>query len=362
MIPPRRENVPGSFTSGTLSYPSASSQRAVCCHGTRSPTAMVRERSASCSGVIVCCSRARSEVTTATGAPDASVASVSRRAWTAVTDGAPSSYGIVSRSGNDSTVSTPSQPASSARQRRARSSVAATSTTLRPDATSADQAYARPPALASASAIWPRPSSRSRRSRKLELVSASASRPARRGAPVGPAPARASATSATGNVPVEGVHRAAQPVAERDLGRLGRPRHGGLGGVLLVTGERREHVLREVAVDLAVGRGRRDADAQARKALADGRDDRAHAVVGAGAALLAYADDPERQVDVVVHDEQLRGREAITVEELADRAPAVVHEGLRPGDDDALPREAALRDPRVRGLPFELEPGALREP
>src|SRR5687767_7498592 len=353
MIPPRRENVPGSFTSGTLSYPSASSQRAVCCHGTRSPTAIVRERSASCSGVIVCCSRARSEVTTATGAPDASVASVSRRAWTAVTDGAPSSYGIVSRSGNDSTASTPSQPASSARQRRARSSVAATSTTLRPDATSADHAYARPPALASASAIWPRPSSRSRRSRKLELVSASASTPASRG----PVSAGAVAASA-----IEGVHRAAQPVAERDLGRLGRPRHGRLGGVLLVTGERREHVLREVAVDLAVGRGRRDADAQARKALADGRDDRAHAVVGAGAALLAYPDDPERQVDVVVHDEQLSGREAITVEELADRAPAVVHEGLRPGDDDALAREAALRDPRVGRLALELEPGALREP
>src|SRR5207247_11196390 len=54
--------------------------------------------------------------------------------------------------------------------------------------------------------------------------------------------------------------------------------------------------------------------------------------------------------------------EAVTVEELSYRAAAVVHEGLRAGDGDLDPAEAALGEAGVGGLDPEFDPGALRQP
>ena len=50
----------------------------------------------------------------------------------------------------------------------------------------------------------------------------------------------------------------------------------------------------------------------------------------------------ERQVDLVEDDEERVRREAVPLEQLPDRAPAVVHERLRPRDRDADLAERAL--------------------
>jgi len=121
-----------------------------------------------------------------------------------------------------------------------------------------------------------------------------------------------------------------------------------------------EHVLDEVA-DLAERIRRRHADAQAGEVFADRGDDRAHPVVSAGPAFLAKADLAERQIDLIEHHEQIRGLDAVPVEELADGATRIVHERLWPryGDTHAIDR--ALGDTRVGRLHRELGARALRE-
>src|SRR6266545_740462 len=263
----------------------------------------------------------------------------------------PTSHGIVSRSGNDSTRSSPSQAASSARQRRARSSLGATTTTLR-RATSTSEAHAnaRAPPVASAIFVERRSSRRSESARKRSLRSASARMP----------PSRAVDPSAV-VLAIELVHRAFDAVADGHLGRL-RPADDHLLRLRPLVGrERREHIRGEVP-DLG-GRIRgRDPEPQSREAFADLTGDRAHPVVRAWSAALAQPHLAERQVDLVEDDEQRVRREPVAVEELSHRTPAVVHERLRSRDRDTEVAQGALRDARFGGLRVELEARALREP
>src|SRR6266511_2588472 len=213
-------------------------------------------------------------------------------------DALPISYGIVSRSGSERTRSSPSHPASSARQRRARSSLGATSVTVRrAPSTSAAHANARAPAGASAIATAFRCSRRETRSRKPALRSASERIPPRR-APDPSAVALA----------IEAVHRAADALAHRDLGGFRGLVDDAVGLGPLVRLERGEHVLGEIAFDLARRIGRRDADAQAREALADRRHDRAHPVVRPRTATLAQPHLAQWKIHVVVDDEKKIGR------------------------------------------------------
>src|SRR6267143_1680279 len=351
MIPPRRENVPGSLTSVTGSYPRSKSHAAVSLHESRSPARSVRPRRASSSGGMVCSRRARKLVTTATGACAVARRQSVRSRWcTAVPDGALVSNGIVSRSGNASTRSSPSHPASSARQRRARSSLGATRATVRAfRATSADHANARAPAVASATVMRCRSSRRDASSRKETLRSASSRTP--------PSLARATSTALT----IELRHRRLGAFTERDLRRFRGARERRLGHGTLVRRERIENVLHEVA-DLAERIGRRDAHAQAREVFADGGHDRAHPVMSARSTLLAQPDLAERQVDLVEDHEKLRRLQAVTVEELAYGAARVVHESLRASDRDAHALDRTFGDARVGRLERELGARSLCEP
>src|SRR2546422_8438883 len=350
MIPPRREKAPGSLTSVTGSYPRSKSHSAVPSQERRSPARRVRPRRARSAGGIVCSRSARKLVTTATGAcARASRQSASSRWCTALPDGAPASNGIVSRSGNASTRSSPSQPASSARQRRARSSLGATRATVRVFcATSADHANARAPAVASATVRRCRSSRRDASSRNGPLWSASSRMPPRR--------ARATSTALT----IELRHRRLNPFAKRDLGRFRGARERRLRRRALISVERVEHVLHQVT-DFAERISRRDADAKPWEVLADRGHDRAHPVVRARSALLAEPDLAERKVHLVEDDEQVGRLDAITVEQLAYRAAGVVHERLRPRDRDAHTVDRTLGNARVGRLERELGPRALRE-
>src|SRR5438309_5183259 len=165
---------------------------------------------------------------------------------------------------------------------------------------------------------------------------------------------RATSTALT----IELRHRRLDPLAKGDLRGFGGAGQRRLGRGALVGIERREHVLDEIA-DLAKRIRRRDTDAQAWKVLADRGHDRAHAVVRAGAALLAEADLAERKVDLIENDEQIRRLDAVTVEELPDRAPGIVHERLRSRDRDADAVDRALGDARVGRLHGELGARAL---
>src|SRR5256714_167477 len=350
MLPPRRKNVPVSLTSVTGSYPRSKSHAAVSAHDRRSPARSVRPRRASSSGGMVCSSRARKLVTTATGAcAVASRQSVRSRWWTAVPEGALASKCIVSRSGNASTRSSPSHPASSALQRRARSSLGATSATVRAFcATSADQANARAPAVASATVSRWRSSSRDARSRYPSLRSASSRMPPRRVLESGAA------------LTIELRHRRLGAFTKRDLRGFRRAGEERIRDGALVCFERLEHVLHEVA-DLAERIRRRDADAEAREVFADRGHDRAHPVVRARSALPAKPDLAKRKIDLVEDHEQIRWLDAVAVEQLADRATGVVHERLWPRDRHADAIDRALRDPRVRGLHREVGARALCE-
>ena len=81
----------------------------------------------------------------------------------------------------------------------------------------------------------------------------------------------------------------------------------------------------------------------------------------AGSTLLAEPDLAEREVDLVEYDEKIRRLDAVTVEQLADRATRIVHERLRPGDRDTHPVDRAFGDARVGSLHRELGARALCE-
>jgi hypothetical protein len=83
--------------------------------------------------------------------------------------------------------------------------------------------------------------------------------------------------------------------------------------------------------------------------------------VRAGAAALAEPDLAEREVDLVEdHEERVR-REPVPIEQLPDRAPAVVHERLRTRDRDANVAKRALGDARLARFDVELQTRSLRQ-
>src|SRR5437868_7496531 len=145
---------------------------------------------------------------------------------------------------------------------------------------------------------------------------------------------------------IELRHRRLDAFTERDLGRLRGAGERHLRGGALVRGERLEHVLDEVA-DLAERIRRGDADTQTRKIFADRGYDRAHPVVRAGSALLAKPDLAERKVDLVEDDEEIRGLDAVPVQQLAHRGAGIVHERLRTRDRDAHAVDRPLGDAGV---------------
>ena len=77
-------------------------------------------------------------------------------------------------------------------------------------------------------------------------------------------------------------------------------------------------------------------------------DDRAQAVVAAGAAALAEAQLAERQGEVVGDDEQVDERRVLAGEHLADREARVVHEGQRLDERQVEPAVAAHRPTLTR--------------
>src|SRR3989441_610277 len=160
---------------------------------------------------------------------------------------------------------------------------------------------------------------------------------------------------------IEPLHRARQALADRDLDRLRRARERRVSGFPLIGGEGRQDVLVEIG-DLGGWIGRRHTDAQTRKVLADGRHDRAHAVVGTRTAALAQADLAEWKVDLIEDHEECGWVDAIAIEQLADRAAGVVHEGLRTSDRDPHAIDRAFGDARIGRFQSELRARALRKP
>src|SRR5205823_8787129 len=160
-------------------------------------------------------------------------------------------------------------------------------------------------------------------------------------------PMRAGATSTA--LTIELRHRGLDPFAKRDLRRFGGAGERRLGCRALVRVERSEDVRDEIA-DLAERIGRRDAHTKTWEVFADRGHDRAHPVVRAGPTLLTEADLAEREADLVEYDEEIRTLAAVTAEQPADRAPGIVHEGLRPRDPAAAAVERAFAAP-PRGRP-----------
>ena len=107
-----------------------------------------------------------------------------------------------------------------------------------------------------------------------------------------------------------------------------------------------------------------DAHAKPREILvAQLADDRAHAVVRAGAAALAHAQLAERQVEVVVDDEQVLERRALARENLAHGDARQVH--VRRRLDEHQVEAVVLAVNRGRGVarPGMAGPaGALGQP
>src|SRR4029453_7745551 len=92
-------------------------------------------------------------------------------------------------------------------------------------------------------------------------------------------------------------------------------------------------------------------------------DDRAQAVVAAMAARLPKAQLPERQREVVGHDEQVTERRVLARQHLADGEARVVHPGQRLDEGQVEAVVSTHGDVGCVALPATARPpGALREP
>ena len=87
-----------------------------------------------------------------------------------------------------------------------------------------------------------------------------------------------------------------------------------------------------------------DADADAAKIGAEAGIDRAQAVMARRAAADAHLDLERREVELVVEDGERVDVELVEAQRLLNRVAAVVHEGLRLEQQDALAADAAFRD------------------
>src|SRR3954454_24187656 len=139
---------------------------------------------------------------------------------------------------------------------------------------------------------------------------------------------------------------------------------GGLGdeeGELLAL-RGREVLEDEVAGVVPAGRAA-DADAHPEVVLRPGgAGDGPQPVVAALAAAALEADSRERQVELVVHHDEVSGRDGVVVEQAADGATGLVHVGHGPGQHDAAAGQPAFADQRPCPLALprgELDPGAV---
>src|SRR5262249_32701333 len=115
---------------------------------------------------------------------------------------------------------------------------------------------------------------------------------------------------------------------------------GGVDGGKLVALEGRQDVVGDVGLAVRPP----DPDLHATNLLGTERfDDRTHAVVAAGAALHADADGSQRQVDVVVDQDQVGWPRIDAAQRLGDDRPADVHERLRLDEAERLAAPLAAR-------------------
>src|SRR3954451_174199 len=143
---------------------------------------------------------------------------------------------------------------------------------------------------------------------------------------------------------VDFVLRGLEPPGEQQLGGV-----GGLGdeeGQLLAlgAGEVLEHEVRRVLP----ARWTADADPDPQVVLGAGRArDRPQAVVATLAAAALEPDAGEREIELVVDDDEVGGGEMGVVEQAADRAAGLVHVGRRTGQHDPPAGEPALAGERA---------------
>src|SRR3546814_7993149 len=83
----------------------------------------------------------------------------------------------------------------------------------------------------------------------------------------------------------------------------------------------------DVIVDPVLVAGVADADAHAAEIGADMRLGRAQAVMPGSAAALLHLDLEGREIELVVEDGDVGGREPVEAHRFADRLAAFVHEG-----------------------------------
>ena len=126
---------------------------------------------------------------------------------------------------------------------------------------------------------------------------------------------------------VELVHHRGDPAGDEHLRRIGCARNHTRGFHCFVFLELRQHVIREIFPRIAAS----DAQPQPRKLVAEVPDDRLQAVVPARRSPGARSDLPERQLNLVDDDQQIRDVDLVVAEQLADRLAARVHERQRLG-------------------------------
>src|SRR4051794_7312205 len=153
----------------------------------------------------------------------------------------------------------------------------------------------------------------------------------------------------------------------RRLEASGEQQLRGVGGLGDEEGELpalrgREVLEDEVGGVLPAGRAA-DADAHPEVVLRPGgAGDGPQPVVAALAPAALEADSGERQVELVVHHDEVSGRDGVVVEQAADGATGLVHVGHGPGQHDAAAGQPAFADQRPCPLALprgELDPGAV---
>jgi hypothetical protein len=87
-----------------------------------------------------------------------------------------------------------------------------------------------------------------------------------------------------------------------------------------------------------------DADAHSAEIGAEGGIDRAQAVMAGESAADAHLDLERSEVELVMEDGQGVEVELVEAQRLLNRIAAVVHEGLRLDQQDAIPADSAFRD------------------
>ncbi len=103
-----------------------------------------------------------------------------------------------------------------------------------------------------------------------------------------------------------------------------------------------------------------DADADAAEFGAEACVDRPQSIVARRAAADLHLHLERREVELVVEDGQGVHVELVELQRLLNGIAAVVHEGLRLQEQDALPADAALRDQAPELLLTRTESRALR--